>query len=83
MSSIIRIIVIVMTNMQVDILINEYNEKERERRNRMLRARLARPCSEEELLRRLGGLAEEVIRHKMGQIPLTKDSAHYIMECAR
>ena len=83
MSSILRIIVFVMTNAEINVTINEYNERERARRNRMLQSRLACPRSREELLRRLGGLADEVVLSRSRQIPLTNAPAHYIMECAR
>ena len=72
-----------MTRTEIEILIDEHDEREKELRNRMLRARLARPCSSEELIARLGTLSDCPLRRREGQIPLTKTSAQYIMETAR
>ena len=82
MSSIIDIIILVMTRNEIEILIEKHNDQEKERRNRILRARLARACSSEELIARLGALAEPLPRRER-QIPLTNTSPQYIMEAAR
>ncbi|MDE6411953.1 MAG: hypothetical protein K2L02_05420, partial [Clostridia bacterium] len=68
-----------MRNAEIEILIEEYNERERAKRDNMLRARLSRPCSREELLARLGGLASPCTDAGTGQILLTKSSSPYIM----
>ena len=72
-----------MTRTELEILIEKHNEQEKELRNRRLRARLARPCSSEELLARLGSLADYSLQRKEEQIPLTNTSPQYIMEAAR
>lgn len=83
MSTIIRIIVDTMKHSDMEILIEEYREEEREKRNRALRARLARPCSQEELLARLGAIAPRQQRTNNNRILLTKFSGLFIMETAR
>ena len=72
-----------MTRAEIDIFINEHREQEKELRNRMLRARLARPLSSEEYLARLSTLADYIAPRREGEIPLTNSSAQYIMEVAR
>ena len=72
-----------MSSAELEILIDEHDEREKELRNRMLRARLARPCSREELLARLGALADYPLPRKERQIPLTNTSPQYIMEVTR
>ena len=78
-----RIIYGMMNSNEIEVLIQEHDERAREQRNRMLRARLARPCSQEELLLRLAQIPECVTRQGKGQIPLTNSSTQYIMESAR
>ncbi|MDE6411251.1 MAG: hypothetical protein K2L02_01790, partial [Clostridia bacterium] len=75
-----RIIVDTMKSAELEILIEEYHEREKAERNGMLRARLARPCSREELISRLGGNSS---RREEGAILLTKSSSPSIMEFAR
>lgn len=78
-----RIIVDTMKIAEIETLIEEYNERERIERNQKLRARLARPCSREELFMRLSGLASTRTNEGTGQILLTKFSSPYIMEATR
>ena len=68
-----------MTRFEIEKLIEEHNKRVREERNRKLRSRLARPCTSEELIARLGRLAEDVDPYGEGQIPLTNASAQYII----
>ena len=68
-----------MRSVEIENLINEHNERVRQERNEMLRARLARPCSSEELLIRIGSLSDCMPRHGEGQIPLTNSCPQYIM----
>lgn len=72
-----------MTNAEIEKLIQSYREEQRERKNRVLRARLARPCTREELLIRLGALASVRAEEDKQQILLTKSSSPLIMEEAR
>ena len=72
-----------MTNLQVENLINAHREREKEQRNCMLRARLSRPLTSEEHLKRIAMLAEFVAPRQGEEIPLTKSSSQYIMEIAR
>ena len=83
MSTIIRIIVDTMKSAEIETLIEECRERERTERDKMLRARLSRPRSREELLMRLGGLAPSCVEAGTGQILLTKSSSPFIMESAR
>lgn len=64
---------------EMENLLETYRGQLRERRNQELRARLARPCSREELLKRLGEFTPAATE----QILLTKSSAPSIMETAR
>ena len=73
----------VMSAIEIENVINEHNQKVQAERNRMLRARLARPCTSEELLVRLGGLADCLLGHEEVKIPLTNISTQYIMEATR
>ncbi len=75
-----RIIVDTMKIAEIETLIEEYNERERAERNKELRARLAHPCSREELILRLSGTSP---RANEGAILLTKFSSPYIMEVTR
>ena len=68
-----------MTSAEIENLINEHNERVRQERNELLRARLARPCSSEELLLKLGDLSERIRPRGERQIPLTNTCAQYII----
>ena len=83
MSTIIHIIVDTMKGAEIETLIEEYRERERAKRDKMLRDRLSRPCSREELLSRLGGAASPRRESGMGEFLLTKSSTPYIMDTAR
>ena len=72
-----------MTRAEIEILINERNEQVKERRNAALRARLARPCTREEQIARLGALSDYTALNREGEIPLTNACPQYIMEVAR
>ena len=72
-----------VTSREIEILISEHDEREKERRNCMLRARLARPATQEELIMRLGALSDCLQPRREGQIPLTNAAPQYIMEAAR
>ena len=78
-----RIIVDTMRSAEIETLIEEYREREQAKRDNMLRARLARPCSREELLARLGGAESPCSEAGKGQILLTNSSSPFIMESAR
>lgn len=57
MSTIIRIIVVMMKNSQIEILIEQYRCEEREKRNRALRAELTLCCDPAELFEELSRLS--------------------------